>query len=198
MNNFTKVLRSQTISSRGLRWVDYWCKTIWWRREVKTKICWIYSPSSSWKHHRVVLVPRHVSTRQIRPRHFQERPLHRSLQESTRSIRNEKFTASSLSHLLARHDGRVSKIDQTTVTHEEHSRWHRRRSKRMFDHGIMTMMMDVYQKVTKRRFGYMVLDLHPASDGRKRVLSHLLMHEGHLRWHWRKKEDVWSLTRMVY
>ena len=193
MNNFTKVLRSQTISSRGLRRVDYCCKTSWWRREVKTKICWTYSPFSSWKHHRVVLAPRHVSTRQVRLRYFQEHPLHRSLQESTRSILNEKFTRSSLSHLLARHDGRVSKIDQTTVTHEEHSRWHRRRSKRIFDHGIMTMMMYVYQKVTKRRFGYMVLDLHPASDGRKRVLSHILM-----RWHWRKKEDVWSLTRMVY
>ena len=38
-----------------------------------------------------------------------------SLQESTRSIRHEEFTASSLSHLLARHDGRVSKSDRTTV-----------------------------------------------------------------------------------
>ena len=52
-------------------------------------------------------------------------------------------------------------------------------------------MMDVYQKVTQRPFGYMVLDLHPASDNRKRVFSHLLMHERYLRWHPKiKKEDV--------
>ena len=52
-------------------------------------------------------------------------------------------------------------------------------------------MMDVYQKVTERPFGYTVLDLHPASDERKRVFSHLLTHEGYPRWHQRiRKEDV--------
>ena len=52
-------------------------------------------------------------------------------------------------------------------------------------------MMDVYQKVTERPFGYTVLDLHPASDDRKRVFSHLLTHEGYPRWHRRiKKEGV--------
>ena len=52
-------------------------------------------------------------------------------------------------------------------------------------------MMDVYQKVTERPFGYTVLDLHPASDDRKRVFSHLLTHEGYPRWHRRiKKENV--------
>ena len=52
-------------------------------------------------------------------------------------------------------------------------------------------MMDVYQKVTERPFGYTVLDLHPASDDRKRVFSRLLTHEGYPRWHRRiKKEDV--------
>ena len=40
-------------------------------------------------------------------------------------------------------------------------------------------MMDAYQKVTERPFGYAVLFLHPASDDRKRVFSHLLTHEGH-------------------
>ena len=45
-------------------------------------------------HQNIVLVPRHVSTRQIREEYFRERPLHHSLQESTRSIRHEKFTAS--------------------------------------------------------------------------------------------------------
>ena len=35
-------------------------------------------------------------------------------------------------------------------------------------------MMDVYQKVTDRPFRCMVPDLHPASDDRIRVLSHLL------------------------
>ena len=50
-------------------------------------------------------------------------------------------------------------------------------------------MMDVYQKVTERPFGYMVLDLHPGSGDRKRVFSHLLMHEGYPRWH-RRMRDV--------
>ena len=51
-------------------------------------------------------------------------------------------------------------------------------------------MMDVYQKESERPFGYTVLDLHPTSDDRKRVFSHLLTHEGCPRWHRRKKEDV--------
>ena len=52
-------------------------------------------------------------------------------------------------------------------------------------------MMDVYQKVTERPFGYTVLDLHPASNDRKHVFSHPLMHERYLRWHRRiKKEGV--------
>ena len=48
-------------------------------------------------------------------------------------------------------------------------------------------VMDVYQKVIKRPFGYMVLDLHPVSDDRIRVLSHLLTHEGFLRCYLRKR-----------
>jgi hypothetical protein len=51
-------------------------------------------------------------------------------------------------------------------------------------------VMDVYQKESKRPFGYMVLDLHPSSDGRKRVFSRLLTHEGYPRWYRRKREDV--------
>jgi len=51
-------------------------------------------------------------------------------------------------------------------------------------------MMDVYQKVTERPFGYTVLDLHPASDDRKRVFSHLLTHEGYPHMHRRNREDV--------
>ena len=42
-------------------------------------------------------------------------------------------------------------------------------------------MMDVYQKVTKRSFGYVALDLHPSSADRKRVFGHLLTHEGYQR-----------------
>ena len=49
-------------------------------------------------------------------------------------------------------------------------------------------VMDMYQKVIKRPFGYMVLDLHPASDDRIRVLSHLLMHEGFLCCYLRKRD----------
>ena len=41
-------------------------------------------------------------------------------------------------------------------------------------------VMDVYQKVIKQPFGYMVPDLHPASDDRIRLLSHLFTHEGFL------------------
>jgi len=50
-------------------------------------------------------------------------------------------------------------------------------------------MMDAYQKVTERPIGYTVLDLHPASDDRKRVFSNLMTHEGCPRWHRRKRED---------
>ena len=50
-------------------------------------------------------------------------------------------------------------------------------------------MMDVYEKVTERPFGYTVLDLHPASDDRKRVFSHHLTHEGYPRWHRRMKKE---------
>ena len=38
-----------------------------------------------------------------------------ALKKSTRSIRDEEYTSSSFSHLLARHDGRVSKSDRTTI-----------------------------------------------------------------------------------
>ena len=44
----------------------------------------------------------------------------------------------------------------------------------------------------------MVLDLHPGSDDRKRVFSHLLTHEGHQRWYRRKIEAVSSLRKSVY
>ena len=62
---------------------------------MKTKSCWTYSPNI----HiikispGVVFVPRHVSTREMRREHFQESPLHRNLQKSTRLIRDEGFTA---------------------------------------------------------------------------------------------------------
>ena len=42
-------------------------------------------------------------------------------------------------------------------------------------------IMDVYRKVTERSFGYVTLDLHPASADQARVLSHLLKHEGCMR-----------------
>ena len=50
-------------------------------------------------------------------------------------------------------------------------------------------VMDMYQKVIKRPFGYMVLDLNPASDYKIRVLSHLLTHEGFLRCYLRKSDQ---------
>ena len=44
-------------------------------------------------------------------------------------------------------------------------------------------MMDAYQKVTERLFGYTVLDLHPSSDDMKRVFCHLMTHERYPHWH---------------
>ena len=51
-------------------------------------------------------------------------------------------------------------------------------------------VMDMYQKVIKRTFGYMVLDLHPASDDRIPVLSHLSMHKGFLRYLRKRDQKV--------
>ena len=42
-------------------------------------------------------------------------------------------------------------------------------------------MMDAYQKATERPFGYTILDLHHASDDRKRVFSDLLTQVGYPR-----------------
>ena len=113
----------------------------------------IHQTFTSPKYHRIVLVPRHVSTGEICQEYFQERPLCQSLQKSERSIRRQEFTASSFS-----------------------TYWQD--------------VMDVYQKVIERPFGYMVLDLHPASDDRICVLSHLLTHEGFLRCYQRKRAEI--------
>ena len=37
--------------------------------------------------------------------------------------------------------------------------------------------MRVYSQATQRPFGYITLDLHPASDDTRRLFSHLLRHE---------------------
>ena len=44
-------------------------------------------------------------------------------------------------------------------------------------------VLDMFRKVTERPFGYMLLDLHPASKDDQRVLSHLLKDEGFVRCH---------------
>ena len=44
-------------------------------------------------------------------------------------------------------------------------------------------VLDTFRKVTERPFGYMLLDLHPASKDDQRVLSHLLKDEGFVRCH---------------
>ena len=135
-------------------WSDGWGR---WRQRVAGLIHQTFTPP---KYHGVVLVPGHVSTREIRKEYFQECPLCHSLQKSTRSIKGMK-------NLLL----------QAFPT-------------------CWQDMMDVYQKVTERPFGYTVLDLHPASDDSKRVFSHLLTHEGYPRWHRRiGKEGVWSLRK---
>ena len=48
--------------------------------------------------------------------------------------------------------------------------------------------MDVFDKATRRPFGYIMLDLHPASDDRMRVLADLLHKEGITK-EYRIKED---------
>ena len=44
-------------------------------------------------------------------------------------------------------------------------------------------VLDTFRKVTEQPFGYMLLDLHPASQDDQRILSHLLKHEGFVRCH---------------
>ena len=46
--------------------------------------------------------------------------------------------------------------------------------------------MEVCRKVTLRPYGYLALDLHPASDDNRRVFSHLLTYEGCIRFYHRK------------
>ena len=46
--------------------------------------------------------------------------------------------------------------------------------------------MEVCRKVTQRPYGYLALDLHPASDDNRRVFSHLLTYEGCIRFYHRK------------
>ena len=42
-------------------------------------------------------------------------------------------------------------------------------------------VLDVFRRATSRPFGYLVLDLHPASSDDARLLSHLLKEEGYMR-----------------
>ena len=43
------------------------------------------------------------------------------------------------------------------------------------------MVRDVYRRVTDRPFGYLMLNLHPASSDNRRIVSHLLKDEGYVR-----------------
>ena len=42
-------------------------------------------------------------------------------------------------------------------------------------------VLDVFRRVTSRPFGYLVMDLHPASSDERRLVSHLLKEEGYER-----------------
>ena len=42
-------------------------------------------------------------------------------------------------------------------------------------------VLDVFRRVTSRPFGYLVMDLHPASSDDERLVSHLLKDEGYIR-----------------
>ena len=47
--------------------------------------------------------------------------------------------------------------------------------------GRWQAVLDVFRRTTSRPFGYLVLDLHPASSDDKRLVSHLLKDEGFMR-----------------
>ncbi|PFX15461.1 hypothetical protein AWC38_SpisGene20314 [Stylophora pistillata] len=53
-------------------------------------------------------------------------------------------------------------------------------------------IMQVYCEATQRPYGYITLDLHPASKDAHRVFSHLLTHEGCMRLYPRKDLDVFG------
>ena len=42
-------------------------------------------------------------------------------------------------------------------------------------------VLDVFRRATSRPFGYLVLDLHPATSDDARLVSHLLKEEGYIR-----------------
>lgn len=42
-------------------------------------------------------------------------------------------------------------------------------------------VMAIFDRVTARPYGYMVLDLHPGSDDARRIYAHLLQKEGYTR-----------------
>lgn len=42
-------------------------------------------------------------------------------------------------------------------------------------------VMDIFEKVTSRPYGYMVLDLHPGSDDSHRIYTNLLKKDGYTR-----------------
>ena len=44
-------------------------------------------------------------------------------------------------------------------------------------------VLDKYNEVTERPFGYLVFDVHPATVDNRRMVSHLLRHEGFIRCH---------------
>ena len=58
-------------------------------------------------------------------------------------------------------------------------------------------VLDVFDKVTRRPFGYMMLDLHPASDDALRVFSHLLEKEGITRGYCIKDDTRKDQQRLV-
>ena len=44
-------------------------------------------------------------------------------------------------------------------------------------------VLHLFKRVTSRPFGYLMLDVHPASDDRYRLSSHLTPREGHAQVH---------------
>ena len=55
--------------------------------------------------------------------------------------------------------------------------------------------MEVFDRATRRPFGYIMLDLHPASDDRMRVFADLLHKEGITKGYRIKEADENGSTR---
>ena len=57
--------------------------------------------------------------------------------------------------------------------------------------------LDTFHKATARPYGYLVLDLHPASSDQQRLLSHVLKDEGWTRTYQKRHSDQTQDVKVV-